>query len=475
MRATLAILLGNACMFMSTCSAPPSVLDLVQGSGVLRVVTRNGPTTYYLGSEGPRGFEYELAKGFAESLGVQLQIYSADRFEDILADLTARNADLAAAGLTVTDDRREIVRFTSPYREVRQELVYRLGRSRPTAPEDLVGKRLVVPAGSSFVDTLRALAETTQGLTWEEAASSDVEELLQRVVDGEIDYTVVDSNEFQIASQFHPELRAAFSLSDGDRLAWALRDDRDDSLYLAAQRYLARARDDGVLARIDERYYDNEHRLDYVGTRRFLRHIETRLPKYRPHFERVARELGLDWRLLAAVGYQESHWNPKAVSPTGVRGLMMLTQPTARQLGIKDRTDPVQSIEGGGRYLVRVKKKIPERIRDPDRTWLALASYNVGFFHVEDARILTQMHGKNPDDWEHVREHLPLLAKKKWHTKVKRGYARGWEPVKYVDNIRSYYDILVWATSEHYRARQEQRALEAAKDDEPAPPASQAL
>lgn len=452
--------MANACVWMSTCSVPPNALELVLQTGELRVVTRNGPTTYYLGSEGPRGVEYELAQGFADELGVALAMTTTDQLNDIPTDLAAWRTDMAAAGLTVTPERETRLHFSEPYKEVRQLVVYRLGHRRPTGPEGLVGQRLAVPADSSFSDRLEALKDVVPDLSFEATATSDVDELMRRVVDGDLDVTVVDSNEFQVASQFYPELRVAFELSQGDALAWAFRRDDDTSLRNAAARYFDGLKASGELAAIDERYYDNEHRLDYVGTRRFLRHVETRLPEFRDTFERVGAQIGEDWRLLAAMGYQESHWEPDAVSPTGVRGLMMLTRATASQMGIEDRTDPIQSIDGGGRYLVQVKNKIPERIEEPDRTWFALASYNVGFLHLEDARILTQRRGGNPDDWNDVRDSLPLLAQKKWYSQVKRGYARGWEPVRYVDNIRSYYDILIWATSEQYRARYEAQRSE---------------
>ncbi|MBT8143474.1 MAG: transglycosylase SLT domain-containing protein, partial [Gammaproteobacteria bacterium] len=200
-----------------------------------------------------------------------------------------------------------------------------------------------------------------------------------------------------------------------------------------------------------DKYYGYRGEFDYVGTRRFLRHVESRLPQYQEMFDEAAERVDVDWKLLAAVGYQESHWNPDAVSPTGVRGLMMLTRATAGQLGIENRRDPEASISGGARYLVRVRSKIPERIPEPDRTYMALAAYNVGFGHLEDARVLTQRFGKDPDLWKDVREHLPLLAQRKYYTTVRRGYARGWEPVLYVDNIRRYYDLLQWYFSERNR------------------------
>jgi membrane-bound lytic murein transglycosylase F len=158
--------------------------------------------------------------------------------------------------------------------------------------------------------------------------------------------------------------------------------------------------------------------------------------------------VGIDWRLLSAIGYQESQWNALATSPTGVRGLMMLTEDTARALGIGDRLNPQASIMGGAKYFVMMRNQVPSRIREPDRTWFALAAYNVGFGHLEDARILTQMHGKNADRWDDVRNYLPLLTQEKWYTRVKHGYARGWEPTRFVENIRSYYDMLQWMTAD---------------------------
>ena len=184
-----------------------------------------------------------------------------------------------------------------------------------------------------------------------------------------------------------------------------------------------------------------------MGARQFHKATQKKLVEYKDMFVEYAGD-DLDWRLLAAVSYQESHWKPHAKSPTGVRGMMMLTLNTAKQLGIKNRLDAEQSIRGGAQYLRKVIKRVPPRISDPDRTWFALAGYNVGWGHVEDARIITQQLGLDPDKWSDVKESLPLLQKKKWYKKTKHGYARGAEPVKYVNNIRRYYDVLVWQDEE---------------------------
>jgi membrane-bound lytic murein transglycosylase F len=217
------------------------------------------------------------------------------------------------------------------------------------------------------------------------------------------------------------------------------------------------------LASILGTYYGDVDRFDYIQARVFIDDIESRLPQYRQWFREAADQIGVDWRLLAAVGYQESHWVPTATSPTGVRGLMMLTEDTARALGVTDRLDPREAIFGGAQYFLLVRNQIPARIPEPDRTWMTLAAYNVGLGHLEDARILTQMHGRNPDSWNDVRDHLPLLTQTKWYTQVKRGYARGWEPVRFVENIRSYMDILDWVAGDTAPPAKRGRADEANK------------
>jgi len=451
LRLVIAILLLDACLFLSTCSEPPSLLDTVIERGTLRVVTRNSPTTYYLGNDGPTGPEYELARAFADSIGVELEIYTPETFDEVIPELLNYRADIAAAGLTITDTRSEQLRFTRPYQDISQHVIYRIGTPRPRTIEDLLDKRIAIVAGSSHAETLRRYKQQFPNLAWSEVPATQGDELMYWVAQRHIDVTVVDSNEFEISGRYHPELRIAMTLGQSDQLAWGLRRSEDHSLYRLATRFFEQGRGAQLVASIREKYYENRTRLDYVGTKRFLHHVEGRLPEFRGIFQAAGIQNDIDWQLLAAVGYQESHWDPAAVSPTGVRGIMMLTKATAAQLGIRDRLDLQSSIFGGARYLVRMKKKIPERIIDPDRTWMALAAYNVGFGHLEDARILTQRFGKNPDRWNDVREQLPLLAQSKYHSTLKHGYARGWEPVIYVNNIRSYRELLEWHFSSRKR------------------------
>jgi membrane-bound lytic murein transglycosylase F len=255
---------------------------------------------------------------------------------------------------------------------------------------------------------------------------------------------IADSIDYEFNNRFYPRLRRGMSISDTKKLAWAITKSSDESLLNAINEFLDHSKNNGLLKRLDEKHYTHVPSFTYADAHTFRKHIEQRLNELIPLFKQVAEEVDVDWRFLAAVSYQESHWDPKATSPTGVRGLMMLTQSTASQLNISDRLDPYQSMIGGAQYFLNMTKKIPSRIQEPDKTWFALAAYNIGYGHLEDARVITQRAGKNPDLWKDVRESLPLLAIEKHYKKTKHGYARGHEPVKYVRNIRNYYDLMLW-------------------------------
>lgn len=422
---------------------------------MLHVATRMDPTTYYpLAKGGYSGLEHDLVTLFAEQLGVRVEFQIPERFEDIIEKTAAGEVDLAAAGLTITDRRKNTLRFAPPYHEIIEQVVYRSGTKRPKTAADLLGGILEITKGTSHADSLQALKQSSvQELDWITNDSLNTNQLISLVNEGLIDYTIADSNQATLMQRFYPKLHIAFAVSQPRMLAWALPISDDDSLYREVKLFFRRIKKDETLVQLLERHYGHAERLNYVDKCKFYQHQKSRLPEYKPHFVEAGEKYGIDWRLLAAIGYQESHWEEGAVSPTGVRGLMMLTRDTARQVGVKDRNDPVQSIEGGALYFHQRLKKIPERIPEPDRTWFALASYNIGFGHLEDARILTQRHGGDPDKWVDVKEMLPKLSQEAWHSQTRHGYARGGEPVVYVENIRNYYDLLVWQTNKKKRAK----------------------
>lgn len=429
------------------CAEEPSTLERIQAEGVLRVITRNSPATYFQDRNGETGFEYELVKRFANDLGLELKIETADNLDELFASLNKTDGPaLAAAGLVDSVGRRAQARFSRPYLEVTPQIIYRNGERRPTRPQDLIGKRILVLKGSSHAEQLAALKVELPELNYEESAAVEVVDLLRMVDEGQIDLTLVDSNELAMNQVYFPNVRTAFDLGDSLGLGWAVAPGEDNSLLDEINAFLLRAEANGSLKRLKQRYYGHVDVLGYVGAYTFAKHLQQRLPRYEKHFRQAAQSNTLDWRLLAAMGYQESLWQPTATSKTGVRGLMMLTLRTAQAMGVSNRLDPKQSIAGGAKYIVRVKERLPDSIEEPDRTWFALAAYNVGGGHLEDARKLTEAEGLNPNKWLDVQKILPRLAEKQWYSKTRYGYARGGEPVHFVRNIRRYYDILTWVT-----------------------------
>ncbi|MGB5601094.1 MAG: membrane-bound lytic murein transglycosylase MltF [Gammaproteobacteria bacterium] len=420
----------------------PSLLERVKQDGELVVYTRNSPTTYYEGPDAPAGLEYDMAKMFADELGVKLTMIIPETLGDIMEGVRDGTAHFAAAGLTVTEERKKHFRFGPAYQEVTEQLVYHADHPKPKNLSSLGDGILEVVAGSSHEERLKYLKNVIRDLSWRSVSDQESEDLMQLVADEFIDYTIADSNEIALNKPFFLRLRVAFDISEPQPLAWLFPKDKDNSLYKEAVKFFKKIKENGELTRMIERAYGHVDNLNYVGTIVFRRHIAQRLPAYESMFRKYAREYGLDWRLLVAIGYQESLLNADAQSPSGVRGLMMLTRKTSKDLGVENRLDPESSIKGGARYFAQLHTRIPKEIREPDKTWMALAAYNVGFYHVMDARIITEKRGLDPDKWIDVKTSLPLLAQRKWYKDTKFGYARGWEPVRYVENIRSYYDIL---------------------------------
>ncbi|CAM3045635.1 membrane-bound lytic murein transglycosylase MltF [Pseudomonas fluorescens] len=440
---------------LSACVDKPSTLERIKEDGVLRVITRNSPATYFQDRNGETGFEYELVKRFADDLGVKLEIETADNLDDLFGQLgKPKGPVLAAAGLVSSEQRAQQVRFSHPYLEVTPQIIYRNGQSRPTTPADLVGKKIMVLKGSTHAEQLAELKKQNPAIEYEESDAVEVVDLLRMVDEGQIDLTLVDSNEVAMNQVYFPNVRVAFDLGNASNQSWAVAAGDDNSLLNEINSYLDKVEKNGTLQRLKDRYYGHVDVLGYVGAYTFAQHLQQRLPKYEKHFKAYAKEEKVDWRLLAAIGYQESLWQPAVTSKTGVRGLMMLTQNTAQAMGVSNRLDAKQSIMGGAKYLAKIKDELDDSIAEPDRTWFALAAYNVGTGHLEDARTLAKREGLNPNKWLDVKKMLPRLAQKQWYSKTRYGYARGGEPVHFVANIRRYYDILTWVTQPQLEGNQ---------------------
>jgi len=434
----------SAVTMLATFAPVPGLIGRIKALGELRVVTRDGPLAFYRGADNaPRGPEFELAKRFADELGVRLTITPLPSYAAIYAAIRSGRADLAAAALTIPSSPIAGVLFAPPYLRVREHLIYLHGARRPDSLADVGSSDLQVAAGSAHARTLHAARQSIPNLVWIENTSTDTQALLGKVADGAVDYTIADAAEFALAHAAHPQLRVAFDLPGSRSLAWAV-SARNSGFLRDVGDYFAGIHKNGELAAVMQRYYGRAQDMDLAGPGEFVRHMQSRLPLYQKWFKEAANAVHEDWRLLAAIGYQESKWNPRAASPAGAKGLMQLTPQTADESKVRDLDDARQSIFGGARYFKHVFDMIPTHVPEPDRTWFALAAYNIGFGHVEDARVLAQKAGRNPDSWRAVRQFLPLLSQERWYTQTHNGYARGAEPVAYVDNVRGYRDMLEW-------------------------------
>lgn len=432
----LAVLVGLAGCGPGTVSSPDLTRELVVG-------IRNSPTTYYTDREGePTGFEYDLVARFAEKNGWRLRLVVADDLDELFTLVREGRVHLAAAGLTATGERKRRMAFGPHYGRVSEWVVCNAKVRIPKGLADLDGLRFEVVAGSSHADYLVEQRRKLPGLGWKEMKIPDSEELLGRVDLGLADCTVADSDSLAVARNFHPNLQDAFVLQGAQPQAWAMRLGVDVGFSRKVGKFFREMEKSGEIATLRERHFGHVTRLAGADVLGILERRATLLPELVRHFHLAQRETDIDWRLLAAVAYQESQWDAHAVSHTGVRGIMMLTEDTADHLGVKNRLDPRESILGGARYIVELRDRLPDTVAEPDRTWFALAAYNIGPGHLEDARTLARRLGRDPDKWLDMKDVLPLLARSRHNAKLRYGFARGGEARAFAENVRIYYDIL---------------------------------
>lgn len=414
----------------------------IKSRGVLRVSTVPSPLIFTSINGKAYGLDYELAQLFADYLGVKLEITSRQNINELFDDLDNNDADVLAAGLVYNPERTRHYEPGPTYYSVSQQLVYRVGSLRPRNPGTIKPGQLVIAPGHTALNELEKLrASKYPDLSWTIDPQRNSNTLLSQVLEGKIDYTIADSVAVNLFQRVHPQLAVALDMTDEQPVSWYTQRDGDHTLAAAMLDFFNRINEDGTLARLEEKYLGHGNDFDYVDTRSFLRAVDTLLPDLQPLFEKYATDI--DWKMLAAISYQESHWDPQATSPTGVRGLMMLTRNTAQSVGLTDRLDPEQSISGGARYLSDMMKKVPETVPEEERIWFALAAYNMGYAHMLDARALTAKQKGNPDSWADVKQRLSLLSLKPYYSKTTYGYARGHEAYAYVENIRKYQISLV--------------------------------
>ena len=421
---------------------PDTRIAAIQERGTLRVSTLLSPITYTKVNGKKYGLDYEMAQQFADYLGVKLKITVRQNISQLFDDLDHDNADMLAAGLSYNNERAKNYRAGPAYYSASQQVVYRVGHIRPRNMSSIAPGQLIIAPGHVAINDLQRLKEHKYpDLSWAVDEKRGTTELMQAVIDGKLDYTIADSVAIGLFQRVHPELAVALDLTDEQPVTWFSLQDHDSTLSAAMLDFFNMLNEDGSLARLEEKYLGHGDGFDYVDTRTFLRAVDDVLPDLQPLFEKYATHI--DWKLLAAISYQESHWDPQATSPTGVRGIMMLTKNTAQSLGVTDRTDAEQSISGGMRYLQDMMAKVPDSVPQEEKIWFALAAYNMGYTHMLDARTLTAKQKGNPDSWADVKQRLPQLSQKQWYSKLTYGYARGEQAYDYVENIRKYQISLV--------------------------------
>ncbi|GAA5784804.1 membrane-bound lytic murein transglycosylase F [Chitiniphilus shinanonensis] len=405
----------------------------------LVVLVQNSPTTLYVDAEGKyAGLEYDLVKRFADARGLKVRFIVESDYHQLLERLERREAHLAVG--VHRDEEHPSLTFSPPYQQVQPVLVHssRISDERALAMlQDGTGMVKTLP---QYLDAMNRYKVAHPAFTWRLVEGEDAEGLMEGVASGEYDFAVLDSNLASVAQNYFPNVAVSTPFATEQALAWAMPKE-DTALQGELSGYFTQLAQDGSIKRLIDRYYGHLDRVDPVDALAFLGKRETVLPRYRDWFREAEGKTGIDWRLIAALSYQESHWDPAAVSAYGVRGMMMLTTDTANRLRV-NRLDPYQSIQGGARYMQMMLKAIPEEIAEPDRTWLALAAYNVGIGHLSDARVLARRLNKNPDSWADLKTVLPLLRDPKYFSTLRYGYARGGEPVVFVETLRTYYDIL---------------------------------
>ena len=412
----------------------------IKERGALVVGTLNNPVSYFISADGQAGLEYELSKAFADYLAVDLKMEIFDNTEKLLTALEKHEIDIAAANLLYHPKKLEKFQLGPAYYSASWQLVYRKRETRPTSLNQLKGQ-LAVTDSADLQEILSKYKEKSPNLNWTTQNRRTPESLLLQVAEGTIDYTIANSIDVSAAQQIKPELAVAFDITDEASVHWYLPNSSYNELQAALLDFMNSAIENGLIARIEEKYFNHFQKFDYVDMRSYTQAIEKTLPRYTALFEKYKGEL--DWRLLAAIAYQESHWDENATSPTGVRGMMMLTRATADRMKITDRTDAEQSIKAGSEYLHWLISQVPDSIPQEDRIWFALAGYNMGLGHMLDARRLTKNLGGDPDNWLDVKKNLPLLAEKRHYTNLKYGYARGYEAFQYVENIRRYMNSMM--------------------------------
>jgi membrane-bound lytic murein transglycosylase F len=417
-------------------------LDGLKKRKVLRMITRNNAMTYFIYRGTQVGFEYELIKRFADRQKMRLEIVIPPNHANLISWLNEGRGDIIAAAMTITENRAKDAAFTIPYNYVEEVVVVREDEDRIARPEDLNGRTVHVRKSSSFYKTLIELKETVKGLKIAIVSEDlETEEILAGVEEGKWDITVCDSNLLEIEQSYGRKIKAAFGLKKS-KLGWAVRK-KNKLLLKTLNRYIKKEYRGLFYNTTKQKFFENKKFIAKAHDD-FRSDVSGRISPYDDLVKKYAAMYDTDWRLIVAQMYQESKFDPDAVSWAGARGLMQITSRTAKELGVGDIREPEAAIHAGTKYMYQLIKRFNPKIPLKDRIRFALASYNAGYSHVADARRLARRMGWSPDRWfGNVERAILLLEKREYYRKARFGFCRGSETVRYVSAIQSLYDAYV--------------------------------
>ena len=424
------------------CSKESSKLKQIKSNGILRIALVADPPHYFPNKVKEMGYDFELASHYATSIGVELEIIKTNTSNEIIFLLNQGKVDIGILGSSPEFDQKNIENVVTYNNSKWYVIGNRANRQLPKSIDSIEPNTMIVANGSNASFMLHSIGEDYPSLLWDELKNTNVRSILERINENHSKISIISEDIYAYYQYLFPETKKIFVLPIKYPSRWLVKNNNNLSFLYSINSFFNKYKQNGKLEKIGKTYYEHLSAFDYVDIRYYLKRINKKLPKYKKYFVEAAKNSALDARIIAAVSYQESHWNRKARSPTGVRGMMMLTLDTAKRVGVKNRLNAKQSIFGGAKYLKILYESFSNTIEEPDRLWFTLAAYNIGLGHVEDARTITKSQGDNPNSWIDVEKHIPKLSQKKWYKKTKYGFARGHEPIEFVRRVRRYYDIL---------------------------------
>ncbi len=424
------------------CSKESSKLKQIKSNGILRIALVADPPHYFPNKVKERGYDFELASRYATSIDVELEIIKTNTSNEIIFLLNQGKVDIGILGSSPEFDQKNIENVVTYNNSKWYVIGNRANRQLPKSIDSIEPNTMIVANGSNASFMLHSIGEDYPSLLWDELKNTNVRSILERINENHSKISIISEDIYAYYQYLFPETKKIFVLPIKYPSRWLVKNNNNLPFLYSINSFFNNYKQNGKLEKIGKTYYEHLNAFDYVDIRYYLKRINKKLPKYKKYFAEAAKNSALDARIIAAVSYQESHWNRKARSPTGVRGMMMLTLDTAKRVGVKNRLNAKQSIFGGAKYLKILYESFSNTIEEPDRLWFTLAAYNIGLGHVEDARTITKSQGDNPNSWIDVEKHIPKLSQKKWYKKTKYGFARGHEPIEFVRRVRRYYDIL---------------------------------